>query len=184
MEPAKKFSLYDDLCSLPENLTGEILNGQLHTHPRPAPKHIQAESVLNRKIGRWYSDEIPGGWWILAEPEIHFIRKKKVCAPDLAGWRKERMPVLPETAYFEIAPDWICEILSDSTESKDRKIKMPIYAKNKVCFAWLVDPIKKTLEAFELVSGEWVEIGSFKNDDQVSIKPFDAISISLSDLWC
>jgi Uma2 family endonuclease len=116
MQTADTYRIYDQLVALPETLTGEILNGQLHAQPRPAPKHLHAASRPNRTIGRGYGDGDggPGGWWILMEPEIHFVPEIEAAVPDLAGWRRERMAALPETPYFEIPPDWICEVLSPS----------------------------------------------------------------------
>jgi Uma2 family endonuclease len=97
----------------------------------------------------------PGGWRILVEPEIHFVRDREVCVSDLAGWRRERLAELPRDQRFDVVPDWVCEILSPSTESKDREIKMPIYARYGVPFAWLIDPLKRKVEAFLLSDGDW-----------------------------
>ena len=185
MQSAEKLSLYDQLRSLPETLTGEILNGQLHTQPRPAPQHLRAalrlgadlEGAFDRGRGG------PGGWWILAEPEIHFVRDVAVAVPDLAGWKRERMPSLPETAYFETVPDWVCEILSPATASKDREIKMPLYARHGVRYAWLIDPKARTLEAFALQDGAWSEIDRFVGAEPVAAAPFAVITIALADLW-
>jgi hypothetical protein len=127
-EPARHIARYEDILALPENLVGEIIAGELHTHPRPAPRHTRAYSALGYSIGGPFDGGIggPGGWWILDEPEIHL--SEHVLVPDIAGWRRERMPELPETAWFELAPDWVCEILSPSTARTDRALKMPIYA--------------------------------------------------------
>jgi Uma2 family endonuclease len=125
----------------------------------------------------------PGGWWILIEPEIHFVRDIAVAVPDLAGWKRERMASLPETAYIEIAPDWVCEILSPSTASKDREIKIPLYGRYGVCCAWLVDPEAHTLEAFELQGGAWTESGRYAAGDRVAVAPFGAITLDLADIW-
>ncbi len=184
-QTADKYGLYDQLVDLPETLTGEILDGQLHAQPRPAPRELHATSRLDRTIGRSYGDGDggPGGWWILIEPEIHFVRDTEVVVPDLAGWKRERMVSLPETAYFEIPPDWVWEILSPSTASKDREIKMPLYARYGVSHAWLVDPDAHTLEVFQLQGGAWVEIGDYAADDQVTVLPFDAITLDLAALW-
>lgn len=124
---AYRLTLYERLAALPEGLTGEILNGQLHTQPRPSGPHCRTSVRLDRTIGRGYDDgaDGPGGWWILIEPEVHFVRDQEVAVPDLAGWRRERMPSIPEGHRFEVVPDWVCEILSPSTASKDREIKLP-----------------------------------------------------------
>ena len=185
MQPAAQYSLYDQLRSLPETVTGEILNGQLHTQPRPTGPHGRVMTGLDRRIGRGYDDGDggPGGWWIFIEPEIHFVRDTEVCVPDLAGWRRERMPEIPQGHRFEVVPDWICEILSPSTASKDREIKMRIYAHYGVRYAWLVDPERRTLETFELRKGAWVAVDRFRGDDAVSAAPFDAVAIALDEIW-
>jgi Uma2 family endonuclease len=185
MQTAESFSLYDRLMTLPEGLTGEILNGQLHAQPRPAGPHALAESVLQIEIGGPFGRGKggPGGWWILVEPEIHFVRDTEVCVPDLAGWRRSRMPSIPKDQRFEVAPDWVCEILSPSTESKDRQIKMPIYAHYGVGFAWLVDPSKQMLEAFALEGDTWKLIGTWRGSSRVEAAPFESVSFSLGDLW-
>jgi len=130
MQPALQPTLYESLEALPEGVTGEILNGQLHTHPRPSGAHVNVGSMLGAElIGPFRKgNEGPGGWWIIDEPEIHFVRNVEVAVPDLAGWRRERMPYFPEDQRFEVVPDWICEILSPSTTGRDREIKMPLYA--------------------------------------------------------
>lgn len=184
--PAKDVrSLYGQLEALPETLVGEIINGVLHAHPRPAGPHALAGSRLGADIEGPYSrgKDGPGGWWIIDEPEVHFARDTEVAVPDIAGWRKERMPRIPEDHRFEIVPDWICEILSPSNAKLDRTEKMPLYAKYGVGYVWLVDPLSKTLEAFELIDNRWSMIGVFKDEERVQIKPFDKIKIELSDLW-
>jgi len=180
---AKQAASYSDLLNLPEHLVGEILVGQLHTHPRPAPKHARAYSVLGGSLGDsfdWGSNG-PGGWWIIDEPELHL--GVDILVPDLAGWRRERMPELPDTAYFELAPDWICEILSPATARIDRVIKMPLYAREQVPHLWLVDPDLRTLEAYELREGHWSLQASLKDDDGVRQPPFEACEFSLGSLW-
>jgi len=185
LQPAIQPTLYESLEVLPEGVTGEILNGQLHTQPRPSGAHTKASSVLGIELGGPFHKGRggPGGWWIYDEPEIHFERNLEVAVPDLAGWRRERMPYLPEDQRFEVVPDWICEILSPSTASKDRKVKMPLYARYGVRYAWLIDPAERTLEAYRLDAGAWVEAGRFADTDQVVAPPFEAVSIDLEGLW-
>lgn len=180
-----RFSLYDQLLALPENQVGEIIGGQLHTQPRPAGPHAAAESVLNINLGPpfHFGRGGPGGWWILTEPEIHFVRDTEIAVPDLAGWRRERMPNIPRDHRFEVAPDWVCEILSPSTAQKDRTLKLPLYARYGVAHAWLVDPLARTLEAFELQNGRWLLLGAIREDDPVCFPPFAAVTFSLADLW-
>jgi Uma2 family endonuclease len=155
----------------------------LETHPRPAPKHALASSSIGGELISPFQRGKggPGGWWILDEPECHL--GSDVFVPDLAGWRKERMPSLPETAWFEVVPDWVCEILSPSTARLDRIIKMPLYAKLGVKHLWLIDPMLKTLETYALQDSKWSLIATFADDAEISIAPFTEHSFSLSVLW-
>lgn len=174
--PAERFATYEDLFDLPENLVGEIINGRLVTHPRPAPKHARAYSRLGGELDGPFDQGRgggPGGWWILDEPEIHLLGD--ILVPDIAGWRRERTPRLPESAWFDLAPDWLCEILSPATARVDRVEKLPIHARWGVKHVWLVDPDLRTLEAYENVEGRWLLITTLKDDD--------AVSFSLAGLW-
>ena len=182
-EPAEREATYEDLLQAPPHLVAEILCGRLQTHPRPAPRHARSSSALTGKLFDPYDsgDGGPGGWWILDEPELHLGRD--VLVPDLAGWRRERMPALPETAWFELAPDWVCEVLSPSTAQTDRSLKLPLYAEHGVGHIWLVDPELRTLEAYRLEHGNWLLLATLKEDDQVSLPPFDATAFSLGLLW-
>ena len=174
---------YQDVLDAPAHRVAEIINGTLYTHPRPAIPHARANSALGVKIGGPFDYDAggPGGWWIIDEPELHF--DEDIMVPDLAGWRRERMPECPDTAYVTLAPDWVCEVLSQSTRKVDLHEKRPIYAREGVPYLWLVDPIDRTLEAFELHDGQWLLIASAKDDEPVSIRPFDAVTFSLGDLW-
>lgn len=178
-------SLYEQLSTLPEGLIGEILDGQLYTQPRPAGPHALAAAALSGELyGPFHRGSSgPGGWWILPEPELHLLRDVEVDVPDLAGWRRDRMPRVPQGHRFEIVPDWVCEILSSSTESKDRDIKMPIYAKYGVPHAWLLDPRTRTIEVYRLEAREWREVGRFTGDQPAPIPPFDAVPLDLAALW-
>ena len=174
---------YHDVLDAPAHLVAEVIDGTLSTQPRPAMPHARASSVLGRRIGGPFDDDIaaPDGWWIIFEPELHL--NENILAPDLAGWRRERMPKYPVSAYATLAPDWVCELLSGSTRRLDLHEKHPIYAREGVPCLWLVDPTDRTLEAFELHDGQWLLIASAKDDEPVSIRPFDAITFSLGDLW-
>ena len=177
--------LYEQLAKLPDNLTGEIINGRLYTQPRPAPPHALASSSLGMQIGSPYhlGQGGPGGWWILDEPEIHFVRDTEVLVPDLAGWRRERMPSIPRDQRFEVVPDWVCEVLSPGTAKKDRAVKMPGYARYGVPYLWLVDPLARTLEAYTLENGRWLVQGVYTDEADARIPPFTDIPLALTELW-
>lgn len=179
----KKPATYDDLLRVPEPLVAEIVDGELYASPRPAPPHAVATSVLGGDLnGAFHRGRGgPGGWWILFEPEMHLGRD--VLVPDIAGWRRERMPVLPRTAAFELAPDWICEVVSPATAHLDRTRKLPAYARGGVTHAWLVDPIARTVEVMALDGGGWRLLLACGDDDLVRLPPFDAIELDLLALW-
>ena len=174
---------YQDVLDAPEHVVAELIGGTLHTHPRPAPRHASAGAGLVGKLRPAFHDGDggPGGWRILYEPELHL--DDEVLVPDLAGWRRERMPALPDTAFFTLAPDWICEILSPSTRKVDLVRKRPIYAHTGIAHLWLIDPIEQILEAFALGDGRWQVIGAVEDDEPVNIAPFEAITFRLGDLW-
>ena len=174
---------YQDVLNAPAHRVAEIVDGTLYTHPRPAMPHALASSRLGGELTGPFDRGRggPGGWWIIDEPELHL--GEEIVVPDLAGWRRERMPDYPDTAYVSLAPDWVCEVLSPSTRRLDLHGKRPVYAREGVGHLWLVDPLDRTLEAFELRDGHWVLIAGAKDDDPISIRPFDAITFSLGDLW-
>ena len=181
--PPRPRATYQDVLDAPPHRVAEVVDGVLYTNPRPALPHARASSSLGVKIGGPFDHDAggPGGWWIIDEPELHL--GEDILVPDLAGWRRERMPDFPETAYGTLAPDWVCEVLSPSTRKLDLHGKRPVYAREGVAHLWLVDPVDRTLEAFELREGEWVLIATAGNDDPVRIRPFEAVSFSLGDLW-
>jgi Uma2 family endonuclease len=181
---AHKFATYEDLFDLPEHIIGEIIHGQLVTQPRPAPKHAVAISAIGDELVSPFQKGRggPGGWWILDEPELHL--GPHILVPDLAGWRRERLPTMPDTAFFALPPDWVCEVLSPGTARTDRADKMPIYAARGIPFLWLIDPAPRTLEVFVLRDGRWSLEHVYQEDDEVSAVPFDAIAFPLADLWC
>ena len=172
-------TLYEALEALPEGVNGEIIAGQLYAFPRPAARHGFVASSLGGDLFNPFSRGRggPGGWWIIVEPEVHFVRDVELSIPDLAGWHRERMPDLPDDHRFQVVPDWVCEILSPSTASHDRETKMPLYARYGVGHAWVIDPKAGRLEAFELVDGTWRDIGAFDGDAPIRVAPFDAIEI-------
>jgi Uma2 family endonuclease len=180
---ARRPATYEDLLSVPDHLVAEILDGDLHTSPRPAIPHAHARTGLSGNlIGPFdYGRGGPGGWWILMEPEVHL--GPDIVVPDLAGWRRSRVPSLPRGAYLEIAPDWVCETLSPSTERIDRGRKLAIYAREGVSHAWLLNPIAETLESYLLEQGRWVLLVTHAGDEAARIEPFDAIELELWRLW-
>lgn len=182
-DPAKRRATYEDLLAVPNNRVAEIINGQLVTQPRPASRHARAASSLGGELYGPFDRGKggPGGWILLDEPELHL--DGDVLVPDLAGWRRARMPELPDAAAFELAPDWICEVLSPSTAASDRAEKMPIYARERVAHLWLVDPIARTLEACRLENARWMLLGTWRDNANVRVGPFESFELELSSLW-
>ena len=180
---ARPRATYRDVLDAPAHRVAEIVDGVLYTNPRPAAPHALASARIGYSltgpfdVGRGG----PGGWWIVFEPELHL--GDDILVPDLAGWRRTRMPRYPKTAYFTLAPDWVCEILSPSTRRLDLDAKRPVYAREQVRHLWLIDPAERTLEAFKLTEGAWTRIASTADNDPVRIAPFEAVSFNLGDLW-
>ena len=174
---------YQDVLDAPEHMVAELIRGALHLQPRPAFPHARSSSVLGIEIGGPFDRGRggPGGWWIIDEPELHF--GEDVLVPDLAGWRRERLPAFPTSAWVELAPDWVCEVLSPGTRRIDLTEKREIYGAVGVGHLWLVDPLARTLEAFALRDGAWVLVTALRDDAEVRVPPFEAVGFPLSALW-
>jgi len=179
---------YDDLLKLPDHVVGEIMDGELFVSPRPASPHARAASVLGSDLLGPFDRSPggpggPGGWWILDEPELHF--RRDVLVPDLAGWRRERMPRMPSTPAFELAPDWVCEVVSPHTAKFDRTRKKRIYARERVLWMWLVDPLARTVEVFRLDDNHWVNLANVGEDETATVRlpPFEEIELEPMRWW-
>ena len=175
---------YQDVLDAPEHVVAEILAGELRVSPRPSSPATVLSTNLIVTLGHRFGGGGgggSGGWLVLVEPELHL--GDDLLVPDLAAWRRDRMPVVPDAAYFEIAPDWVCEVLSPSTQRFDRLEKLPAYAGHGVAFAWLVHPKMRSLEAFELERGKWLAIASLVDDARGRVPPFDALELDLAALW-
>ncbi|MBZ4422266.1 Uma2 family endonuclease [Myxococcus sp. RHSTA-1-4] len=178
-----KPATYSDLEALPDNVVGEIVGGVLHVSPRPAGPHAVAASRLGIELGGPFDRgrNGPGGWFILDEPELHL--GEDVLVPDLAGWRRERMPSPPRTAAYTLAPDWVCEVLSPSTKALDRKEKLPVYAREGVRHVWFVDPEARTLEVFRLEGAKYSLLAMHSDSTFIRAEPFEAAELELAYLW-
>jgi Uma2 family endonuclease len=183
MKPLKKGATYDDLRDVPEHFVAEMFDGELYASPRPALPHTRAASLLGAELTGPFDRGVngPGGWLILDEPELHFAND--VLVPDIAGWRRSRLPSVPAEPYLTLAPDWICEVLSPSTETIDRTKKLRIYARVSVEHAWLLDPLRQTLEVLSLRSAGWAQVAIHEGRGRVRAAPFDAVELDLGSLW-
>jgi Uma2 family endonuclease len=182
-DPARTRTVYERFAEVPRHLVAEVVRGVLVTQPRPAARHARAASRLGSLLGPFDlgGADRPGGSIILIEPELHL--GPDILVPDLAGWRRSRMPELPDVAAFELAPDWVCEVVSPSTAALDRADKLPIYAKAGVGHAWLVDPLAQTLEVYKQEAGRWLLLDTLKADARVRAEPFEAVEFDLGALW-
>jgi len=186
-QPARRSATYEDLMGVPDHLVAEIVDGELLTSPRPGVPHALAASMCGVDIGGPFGrgsgggGSAPGGWWILDEPELHL--GADVVVPDLAGWRRGRLPNLPDGATIELAPDWVCEVTSPRTSRLDRVVKSRVYARAGVTHLWLVDPLGQTLEVYRLEGSHWVVAAAFDGVAPVRAEPFDAVELDLSRWW-
>ena len=177
---------YQDVLDAPEGMRAEILDGELVMQARPMPEHDFVAGALNEIMRSSFQRGRggPRGWWIVAEPELHFGDPDfRTSNPDLAGWRKERMPTIPARERYNVVPDWVCEILSPSTARSDRMKKMPIYADVGVKHLWLADPANRSLETYELRAGQWTLLATYGDEGEAAIPPFEAVPLPLAELW-
>ncbi|MGZ3421105.1 MAG: Uma2 family endonuclease [Polyangiales bacterium] len=173
------------LEALPENVKGEIIDGELFVQPRPRFRHARASLFVGRHIGGPFDldDGGPGGWWILVEPGIELPNAPEV-APDVAGWRRTRMPSPPPPDEpIRMAPDWVCEVLSPSNQRWDLLKKFPFYARTGVPWLWVIDPRARTLEVRELRDGKWTVRSVHGDEDSVRLPPFEEVELPLSRMW-
>lgn len=179
----RRRATYEDVLAAPEHVVAEIIDGELYTHPRPALRHAAVASALGEELAPPFKRGKggPGGWLILFEPEVHL--DEDVLVPDLAGWHRERLPRIGNEAFFVLAPDWVCEVLSPSTEKVDRASKLAIYTRAGVPHAWLVNPVQRTVEVLRLASGKWLTLAVHHHEQRVRAEPFDAIELDLAVLW-
>ncbi len=183
MSEARRVATYDDLRRLPPHVIGEIIGGEVHVSPRPAPKHAYAGTKVAfdlSGVGRRRGPG-PGGWIILFEPELHL--GDDVLVPDIAGWRRARLPEVPNTAAITLAPDWVCEVLSPSNGRRDRLLKMPLYAAAGVGHLWLVDPDQQTLEVYRREGAHWLLLVTHAGDQRVRAEPFVELELDLFEWW-
>jgi Uma2 family endonuclease len=184
MEPARRRATYHDLLSLPDDIRAELLGGQIVTMPAPRPRHSKPQGALRRFIGGPFDDDDghggPGGWWIFVEVDVQL--GQDIVRPDLAGWRRERLPE-PDLRPIPVVPDWICEILSESNEAHDRVLKRHLYSEHGVPHYWIVDPAARTLEALELAGGRWTDTGSYDEHALARVRPFESVELPIGRLF-
>jgi Uma2 family endonuclease len=185
VDPVRKLPTLEDLERLPPGVKGEIIEGVLYTQPRPRLGHQHAGGNifgdLSGPFDRGRSGG-PGGWWILIEPGIELPNTPEI-SPDIAGVRRERLPSLPASEPLRIVPDWVCEILSPSNRRHDLLTKKPYYAKIGVPYLWLVELEAQALMAYRLENGRWVELGSWGDETDARIEPFEAIPLDVRAWW-
>jgi Uma2 family endonuclease len=174
---------WDDLLRVPEGAIGEIVAGELVAAPRPGLPHTLVASDLTVVLGSPFRLGAggPGGWVILDEPRVRFGDDIRV--PDLAGWRRERWTNLPRTGPISVLPDWVCEVLSPSTERDDRTERRALYAGAGVRHYWIVSPAARTVEIHRLGPEGYLIAGSFAAPGLVRAEPFDAVAIDLGQVF-
>lgn len=180
---APRQATYEDVLHAPPDKIAEVISGVLSVQPRPAAPHALATSVLGEELGGPFRRGRggPGGWILLDEPELHLAAD--IVVPDLAGWRRERLPAVPNEPFLTLAPDWICEALPPSSMRLDRVDKLALYARESVKHVWLLDPLQRTLEVFRLEVGRWQLLGAHRDQARVRAEPYDAIELDLALLW-
>lgn len=183
-DPARRHATYDDVLAAPAHVIAEVIDGELRLQPRPAKPHAAAASALGEELGPPFKRGRggPGGWIIIDEPELHL--QADILVPDLAGWRRERMPaIVADEPFFTLAPDWVAEVLSPSTGKYDRTDKLRIYQREGIGWVWLVDPLQRTLEVLRREERGWSLVDTWRDEQRARAEPFEAIELELEVLW-
>jgi Uma2 family endonuclease len=174
----------EDIEALPSHLKGEIIDGELYVQPRPRARHARIEGMVVGSTQGPYDlgRGGPGGWWILPEPGIE-VPGSPEFSPDVAGWKRDRLPELPDDAPIRVVPDWICEVLSPHTRGYDLLKKRPFYARLGVGWLWYVDAEAQTITVSQLRQGEWVEVAVHGEAERVRLQPFPETELDLATWW-
>ncbi len=182
-EAARKAATYGDVLSSPPHVVAEIVDSVLYQSPRPALPHAAAAAVVGEELGPPFKRGKggPGGWIILHEPEIHLLAD--IVVPDLGGWRRSTLPILPEDAYLVVRPDWVCEVASPSTRALDRGRKLEVYQREQVAHVWIIEPLDRFLEVLELDGETYRIVQRVSGDTPARLRPFDAIEFDVAALW-
>jgi Uma2 family endonuclease len=183
--PARKLptfeELYAEIAALPQGTTGEILGpGWLRTMSRPGARHRRANRKATSALRSLDLLEGGLGWWFEVEAEIRF--GERLFVPDVSGWRAEEEPEFIAENPILVPPDWVCEILSRSTQRGDRVIKLPVYAAAGVRHAWVIDPEARTVEVYATVGGRPVLAATALGDTRQLLPPFE-LEIDVSSFW-
>jgi Uma2 family endonuclease len=184
-EAARRLATWEDLLATPDDgRTYEVLSGEIEGVPRPLPRHGRSQAQLCARLSGPFDpgDERPGSWWLIIEPDVR-LSPHDIVSPDLAGWRRERLPVFPETRPIDLAPDWVCEVVCPSDGGRDRVRKADLYLRSNVAFYWILDPAERTLEAFAAREGAWLRPGAWSDGDSPRIPPFESIEIDVGGLF-
>ncbi|HQP33632.1 MAG TPA: Uma2 family endonuclease [Polyangiaceae bacterium] len=184
-DPVRRRGTYEDVLRAPEFLLAEVADCEMYLRPRPTIDAARARTRLGVLLGTAYDlgRGGPGGWVLLDEPELHLGLRPDVVVPDLAGWRRARMPKLPSTPHLTLAPDWVCQVVSADSANFDRGTKQRVYAREGVELAWFVDPARQLLEVVRLGVGDEVAIATFRENEVVCAEPFESIEVELGALW-
>lgn len=173
LQPPSFEELYEQIRELPQGVTGEILTPNVvKTMSRPGKRHRRSALQCSDAL-RSLNQNLGGtGWWIEVEAEVR-LPNNRLVVPDLVGYRVERVPELPDENPLTILPDWVCEVLSPSTEKDDLFIKRPLYAQCGISWIWIVDPAKHILEVYETLNGRPALTAVAQENERIVLPPFE-----------
>ena len=181
-----RIATVEDLLAIPEaERFHEIIDGELVQKALRTAKHGGAQlrfGELMRPYNRRPGGRWPGGWWFASEVEVAFD-PTQVYRPDVAGWRRERLPALPDEGPVTIRPDWVCEILSTSNKRADLIKKKRVYRQYEVPHYWIIDPASETLSVYRWTPQGYLEVLIADREERVKAEPFEAIEFSVAFLF-
>jgi Uma2 family endonuclease len=185
-ESARKLATYADLLAMPEDVRAEVLGGEVVVSPAPLPRHSKVQQTISRFVGGPFDNDDgrggPGGWWIFVEVDVR-LGAHDIVRPDIAGWRRERLPRPGQARPIDVPPDWVCEVLSPATAARDRVAKRALYGRAGVSWYWMIDPEARVLEALRWEGQAWLDVGTYDETATACVPPFEAVELEIGRLF-
>jgi Uma2 family endonuclease len=182
----RKAATLADLREVWDLKSVELIAGEIVEKASPGFFHGNTQgavfSILWTRFGGGGDGGEKATWWFASEVDVRFDAHD-VFRPDVAGWRRDRVPEPPAERPVRVRPDWVCEVLSTSDKRRDQVLKLRVYHRHAVPHYWLLDPEEKTLTVYRWQADGYVNALTAAAGERVRAEPFDALEFPLGALF-